>query len=301
MPAQSLPYVIALGLMFGSTLLVSRFSVGQFAPTTYIWLRLAISSLAFAAVYAFSRQRDWPRDRFLLRHAIILGIFGTAIPMVGYVSSLVYLSAGVVSMFMTSTPAFTVIFAQFLLPDEQLTLRKGMGVTLALGGAALLALRGETGLSNAEPANPLGYALILGAIIIDSLMMIYARRHMRDMDTFSVSSVRILTATLVIAPLSLLLVGFDLSAVTTAGYVSLVWAAAAGTFGGLLLALWVTQNYGATATSMTSYIIPVVAAVGGVFFLDETITTTMIIGMGLIIVGIAFLNRRRTAAIDIPA
>lgn len=301
MPAQSLPYVIALGLMFGSTLLVSRFSVGQFAPTTYIWLRLAISSLAFAAVYAFSRQRDWPRDRFLLRHAIILGIFGTAIPMVGYVSSLVYLSAGVVSMFMTSTPAFTVIFAQFLLPDEQLTLRKGMGVTLALGGAALLALRGETGLSNAEPANPLGYALILGAIIIDSLMMIYARRHMRDMDTFSVSSVRILTATLVIAPLSLLLVGFDLSAVTTAGYVSLVWAAAAGTFGGLLLALWVTQNYGATATSMTSYIIPVVAAVGGVLFLDETITTTMIIGMGLIIVGIAFLNRRRTAAIDIPA
>lgn len=290
-----------MGLMFGSTLLVSRFSVGQFAPTTYIWLRLALASLAFAAAYAFSSKRRWPTDRTLLKRSIVLGIFGTAIPMTGYVTTLVYLSAGVTSMFMTTTPAFTVLFAHFLLPDERLNGRKIIGVLLALSGAALLAVRGESGLPTGEPANPIGYALILGAIITDSLSIIYARKHMRYMNTFDVSSVRILTAALVITPLSLLLVGFDLSAVTTAGYLSLIWAAAAGTFGGLLLALWVTQQFGATATALTSYIIPVVATIGGVLFLGETITTTVLLGMVLIIAGVAILNRRTTAAMDIPA
>ena len=34
MSPAALPYVLLLGLLFGSTLLVSRFSLGQFAPTT---------------------------------------------------------------------------------------------------------------------------------------------------------------------------------------------------------------------------------------------------------------------------
>lgn len=301
MSPQALPYVLLMGLMFGSTLIVSRFSVGQFDATTYIWLRLGLSTLAFAAVYAFSRQRQWPTDRTLLRHAVTIGVFGTAIPMTGYVTSLVYLSAGVTAMFMTTTPAFTVLFAHFLLPDERLTKRKVTGVLLALSGAALLTLRGESGLASGEAANPLGYVLILTAIISDSLMIIYARRNCQELDTFDVTSVRMLTATLIVAPLSLWFVGFDLSAVTGAGYAALLWATAVGTFGGLLMVLWVTQRFGATTMSMVGYVIPVIAAIGGVLFLEETITTTMLIGMALIIAGVAILNRRRTAAIDIPA
>lgn len=289
-----------MGLLFGSTLLVSRFSIGQFAPTTYIWLRLALAGVAFAVVYTISSKRRWPTDRTLLKHAIVIGIFGTAIPMTGYVTTLVFLSAGVTSMFMTTTPAFTVLFAQFLLPDEQLTKRKVAGVLLALSGAAILAVRGESGLATGEAANPIGYVLILTAIISDSLMIIYARRNCQQLDTFDVTSVRILTAALVVAPISLLLVGFDLSAVTAAGYAGLVYAAAAGTFGGLLMALWVTQQFGATTVSLVGYIIPVVAAVGGVLLLDETITAAMLGGMALIIAGVAILNRRTTAAIDIP-
>jgi len=140
--------------------------------------------------------------------------------------------------------------------------------------------------------SPIGYGLVLGAMLIDSYMLIYTRKHCRDYDTFDLSSVRTLVAVLVVAPLSLLLVGFDLSAVTASGYAALLYAAAAGTFGGLMLFLYVNQRFGATASSLTSYILPVVAAIGGVLFLDETITGVMLAGMALIISGIAVLNRR---------
>ena len=38
MSPAALPYVLLLGLLFGSTLLVSRYSLSQFAPTTYTCL-----------------------------------------------------------------------------------------------------------------------------------------------------------------------------------------------------------------------------------------------------------------------
>jgi drug/metabolite transporter (DMT)-like permease len=79
----------------------------------------------------------------------------------------------------------------------------------------------------------------------------------------------------------------------------LLFAVAFGTFGGLILFLYTTQRFGATAASLTSYVLPVVAAVGGVLFLDETITRVMLAGMALIIAGIAILNRREPLPIEV--
>lgn len=309
MSPAALPYVLLLGLMFGSTLLVSRYSLSQFAPTTYTALRLLISSAAFVALYgvaaARGRGRRWPgaaglRRSGLLRDGILLGIFGTAVPMVAYVASLQYQSAGITALLLTTAPAITVLFAQFLLPDERLTARAALGIGLALGGAALLVVRGESGLAGVA-GSPIGYGMVIGAILIDSYMIVYTRRHCRDYDTIDLSTVRTVAAALLVLPLSLLLVGFDLSAVTAAGVAALFYASAAGTFGGLMLFLWVNQRFGATASSLTSYVLPVVAAVGGVLFLGEQVTPVMLAGMALIIAGIALLNRRAPVALEIEA
>ncbi|MCA9930204.1 MAG: DMT family transporter, partial [Anaerolineales bacterium] len=95
-----------------------------------------------------------------------------------------------------------------------------------------------------------------------------------------------------VMPLSFLLVGFDLHAVTGQGYFALIYAALVGTFSGLLLAVYNIQRFGATAAAMTAYVIPIVAGLGGVLFLGERITAVMLVGMALIIGGIAILNQR---------
>ena len=302
MSPAALPYVLLLGLLFGSTLLVSRFSLGQFAPTTYSWLRLAISAAAFGTLYLArtwrGRGRGRPFGRALWRDGIVLGIFGTAVPTTAYIVSLQYQSAGVTALLLTTAPALTVLIAQFMLPDERLTVRKGVGILLALAGAALVVLRGESGLAGVA-GRPIGYAIVMGAIVIDSFMVVYTRKHCREYDTADLSSVRLLTAAAVVAPLSLALVGFDGSAVTATGITALIYAAAAGTFGGLILFLWVNQRFGATAASLTSYVLPVVAATGGVLFLGEAITPVMLAGMALIIGGIATRHRREPGVWEI--
>lgn len=290
---QALPFIILLGFLYGSTLVVSRFSVGQWAPSTYIGLRLFIAALAHLLVYTLLRSRQWSRHGRVWRHAIVLGVLGTAVPMTCIVTGLQYLSSGVASILVTTNPAFTVLLAHFFLNDEKLNRRKVLGVGLALTGAALLALMGENGLATEEVANPLGYVLLLTAMLFGGSATVFTRKYMSDMDSFDVASIRMVAAAATVLPLSVLVVGFDTTAVDEWGIAGLIYAALIGTFGGLLLNFYNIKHFGATASAMTSYVIPIVASIGGALFLEEIITLGMLGGMLLIAIGIALLNERK--------
>jgi drug/metabolite transporter (DMT)-like permease len=60
----------------------------------------------------------------------------------------------------------------------------------------------------------------------------------------------------------------------------------------MMLAFYNIQRFGATASSVTAYVIPIVAMIGGVLFLGETVTGGMIVGMVFIVAGVALINQR---------
>jgi drug/metabolite transporter (DMT)-like permease len=258
---------------------------------------MGLASLGYLSFYLLGRKQ-WPKGRRLWGHATVLGVFGTAVPMVGIVGSLQYQSSGVTSILITLGPVFTVLMAHFLLPDEALSRRKNFGVLLAFCGGLLLAIRGETGLPDVSRANPLGYALVIGAMAFGSAATIYARRFMQNLDEFDVASVRMFTATLVVLPASILILGLDLSRVDTVGYLVLGYAAFAGTFVTMLLSFVVVRRFGATASAMVSYVVPIFSSLGGMLLLDEQITLTMLLGMALMGLGLSqILSFERTVVV----
>jgi len=294
---QALPYIILTGSLFGTSLIASRFGVGQFHPLIYIGLRTLIASVGYGAIYFVGhRRRPWPTDRNLWQHATMLGIFGTAVPMVGVIGSLQYLSSGVASILISAGPALALVLAHIFLPDERLSLKKAAGVTLALAGALFIALRGENGLPNVDEVNPLGYLLILMALLGGNGMNVYARRFMRHLDTVDVASIRMWVATLLVLPAAAFFIGIDLNMVTGQGYFSLVYAAIAANVMGMFLVFYNVKRFGATAAAMTDYIIPVVASLGGVLLLGEQVTGGVIVGMTLIVAGLGLINQFRRAA-----
>jgi drug/metabolite transporter (DMT)-like permease len=293
LPIQAIPYILALGLFFGSTLVASRFSVGQFDSVTYIGLRLSIAGILHALIYLFSLQgRRWPKGKELWRRSAVLGVFGTAIPMNFIVASLNYQSSGVTAILITLNPAFTVLMAHFLLDDEHLNRRKLFGIALALSGAIFMVAMGETGLPDVTQANPVGYLLVFSAMISGSFATVYARKQMQGLDSFDVGSIRMWVASVVVVPLSFILSGFDLSRVDYQGYLALGWASLFGTFLGMLLSFYIIKRFGATSSAMTAYVIPIISSLGGMLLLDETITFGMIVGIILIITGILVINQR---------
>ncbi|MEK6221777.1 MAG: DMT family transporter [Chloroflexota bacterium] len=292
MPLQSLPYIFILGSLYGTTLIASRFGISQFSPLTYVMLRLVLASLGIILILLIPNNgRKWPTDKSLKKHATLLGIFGTAIPMTLIVIALQYQSSGISAIIITLGPVIAVVVAHFFLDDEQITRNKTFGIGIALTGAILLVALGESGLPDIKQVNPLGYLLTFLAIFSGNSMMVYARKHMTSFDSFQVGSIRIIVAALVLIPVSLFMDGFDLSGVHTQGYFALGWAALSGTLLGQLFEFVIVKRFGATATAMTSYIIPIVAAIGGWLLLGEIITSGILLSMIIIIVGIAILNQ----------
>jgi drug/metabolite transporter (DMT)-like permease len=292
--AQALPYILLVGFLFGSTLVASRFGVGQFHPITYLGLRAVVASLSYGAVYVLSRRRRaWPTDPHLWRHATLLGVLGTALPMAGFLCALQHLSSGMAAILLATGPAFAILMAHFFLDDETLSPRKGVGVMLAMSGALLMATRGESGLADVGRASPLGYGLIFTGIVFGNGMAIYARKFMRHFDAFDVASIRMLVTAVVVMPLIILFVGIDFRSVNLQGYLALFYAALVGNFGAMYLVFHNLKRFGVTAASMTDYVTPVVASLGGMLVLDEQITAGMVVGMGLIVLGVALINWRR--------
>jgi drug/metabolite transporter (DMT)-like permease len=294
MHTKAFPYIGLLGLLWGTNLVVMRVAVGQFDPIVFVGIRLLLSSLAFVVVYTFSSRRLIPTDGKLWLYATFLGIVSTAIPMTAIVSSLTYQSSGVTALLITTAPALIAVAAHFFLPDEQMNRRKLFGVLLALAGASFIVIRGESGLPDVTQGSPIGYGLVIFALLFETIGTILIRQRMRQFSAFDVTAVRLTVAGLMVMPVAVLLRGFDLSRVTSSGWLALVYAAFVGAFLAQMLAFHITKRFGATAFSLTSFVIPVVAAITGVLWLNEQITIWMVGGLVLIGGGILLINGRRS-------
>ncbi|MEM7346448.1 MAG: DMT family transporter [Chloroflexota bacterium] len=292
---QSLPYVILTGFCFGSGLIALRFGLQQFNPFIYTGLRLFLASLAFLSIYLIARERyPWPTSGRLWLHSLVLAIIGTAAPTIGIILALQYLSSGLTGILITTSPALTVILAHFFLADESLTLKKSLGITLALSGAILLALRAESGLPDIAQANRTGYAILSVALIGISTSIIYTRKYLRDYASFDFTSLQMFIATLFILPISLVMIGLNLEPINLQGIFALGYSALIGTFTAFLLFYYVARTYGATTTAMIGYVNPVAATLGGILILNERVTGGMVLGMGLIITGIVIINHQQS-------
>ncbi len=273
-------------------MLFSRYSLDQFHPLNFVGLRFFLAGMLVVFLYALGgrRGRTWPKDRRLWIHAALFGILGSVVPMTAVVSALQYQSSGVTSVLITIGPAMTVLMAHFFLPEESLNRRKALGVVLAFAGALVLALRGETGLGDVTQASPIGYILVLIAMVAASSMIVYARRFLRGYDVVDVTNIQVVASAIFILPLMLLTVGLDLSRVNTGGLIALAYSSFGGTYGVVLIGYYIIDHFSATAASMTAYVIPIIVTIGGVLFLGEHITAGILGGLACIVVGLALIN-----------
>jgi len=291
MHTKAFPYIGLLSLFWGTNIVASRFGIDEFDPYLFIALRLSIATFFFVLIFFFQR-RTWPTDLNLWRHAAFSGVIGVSIPMTLFILSLQYQSSGVTSIFVTTSPALMVVAAHLFLPDEKMTRNKVLGVVLALSGSLFLVLRGESGLADVSRASSLGFTLIFIGLCTDVANAIFVRRRMRHMDPMAVTGIRLSVGALITIIVALLVSNFSWASITPAGYFSLAYAALIGALGGQFLAFYITRRFGATAFSLTSYLVPIIATSFGVLVLGEIVTWGMLIGVLLIGGGIYLINRR---------
>ena len=288
---SALPSVLLLGFSFGTSLVVSRFSLGQFHPVVYVALRLPLAA-AIALVWTRLKNGRFPSSQKLWLHGIVVGLFSTAAPMLLFMLALQYQSSGVTALFITLTPIASMLIGHIRLHDEPMTARRVIGSVIAFAGCGLLLLSGETGLGVSHWE---GFVLVLGGVVCQGFGIVHLRKHLSDENSLEVAVVRLTVATVIVVPIAAIFVGFDFSRVMWTGVAALSYGTIFGTLLGFVLYSFLVVRFGPAKATQTEYLVPVFATIAGAIFLDERITLVMVVGMLITFAGLAIVTRRTPA------
>lgn len=255
---------------------------------TVLSIRSVIATAALAAFVIALRPAP---DRAAWRDGTLIGVLRVGINPMLFMASLNYISAGVEGLVITLIPATTAVLAAVTI-KEKVTGRQIVGLVIGLVGTLIIGLSGDSGLG-ADGNIVAGFAFAGAGVVVGSLSGILQRHLAPRHDTVSLA-LPMFTAGTAFALVVGVFVGFDpISTFDTSIWVLLVVLGLGSTLLPFGLTLYASKHASATIVSMTAYVAPLVAVVGGATILGEELTTPIIIGACLAIVGVALVGRER--------
>lgn len=281
--------ILAASTGWGLAGVGTRAAYGLGATTlTVLVVRTLIASLALLVYVLGSRS---PPSREAWKHGALIGAARTGLTPLLFMASLNYISAGVEGLVITLVPATTALMAALFI-GERVTSRQIIGLVIGLAGTTLIVIAGDSGLGD-EGNVIAGFLLAGGGVLVGSFSGVLQRKYAPLHDTAPLALPMFVTG-LAISLVAGTLLGFDdVGAFGANLWVLLTVLALGSTLLPFGATLYASKHASATIVAVTAYLAPLVAIVGGAVLLDEEITSAILVGAVITLVGVALVGRGR--------
>ena len=247
--------------------------------------------IAYLLIIPFSWQRLFlagVKDELI---ALALGLTGGSLYFIVENYALAYGYCSNVSLIVCLTPLVTALIVGWRYPAERLGKAGMAGSLVALGGMALVVFNGNFVLK----LSPLGDVLALGACICWALYSLLIKHLGSRYDNMLITRKVFGYGLLTIIPL-LLWRGMDFDIVVNGGVA--VWGNILflGVVASMLCFLgwnWCLARLGTVRATNFLYLNPVIAIVSSALVLGERVTWIALLGAGLILAGLVYVDRNR--------
>jgi len=293
---RDLVLLLVLGAMWGSSFLFIKVAVVEVPPAFVVAARLFFSVLTLVAAlpllgrFVGERTGAIPRAARLWRPLLVLGLFNAALPFFVISWGTQFLPSGTAAILNSTVPLFTALLALSLpwFAGERLGALGVAGFLLGIVGVGVL-VGGFGGLVEGTSGTRSEALAGAGAILVGSASYavggLYARRSMKDVPV-TVSAVGQSAGGLaLVLPFAAFALPERLPSLPVLG--ALAGLGVIGTGFSLLLYFRLIANVGPTRTSTVTYLVPVWALLYGAMLLGEGITARSILGLVLILAGVA--------------
>jgi len=280
---------IFLGFLWGSSFLFIKIGVGAgLPPFTLVMLRLLIGFGLLSVVVAVARER-LPRDPRVYGHLFVMGAINIAVPFALITWAEQHIDSTVTSVLNAAVPIFVIPIGAIFLRDEPITPGRVAGVLVGFVGVVVL-----VGFDPAAAAGTdvVGALAVIAATISYAAGAVYARRNVRGLRPmipalFQVGFGLLITSVLAFGledPLSL--------TPQPGALLSVVWLGLLGSGLAYLVFFGLLARRGAGGTAVVAYLLPVFGVTLGVLVLHESLEPGLLLGLVLIVGGIALVNSR---------
>ncbi len=285
---------IALALIWGTSFLFIKIALRTLQPITLVSFRLLFGWLGLLVILRLQRI-PLPRDRALWRHLLVMSLINVAIPfnlITWAESGQNGIDSGVASVLNSMVPLFSVIISGFILRAETVTVATIGGLLIGFGGVVILV--GPT--LGAGSGSPAPYIAMILATLCYAISAAYTWRYLRGYAPVPVSFGQILLANIIVVAFALLLEDVSGQSMTWATLGALLWLGLLGSCVAYVFYFFIVKNWGATRTSLFTYLLPIVGVTAGVLVLGESLDWRLLVGGLLILAGVGVVNRWRSGS-----
>jgi drug/metabolite transporter (DMT)-like permease len=276
-------YLAASMALVGSYVGLSKLLVAVLPVFLLAWLRFGIAALAMLHwVRRGPGEAPLSRhDRWLLFWESFLGNFLFSICMLYGVALSSAVAAGVA---MAGIPG-AVALLSWLFMRERIAPRVWLAIACAASGIAMLALARS---GDAGPAvSPLGYALLLGAVLCEACYVVIGKRLTGNVSPRRISALINLWGLALVTPLGLWqALSFDFSVVRAPTWGLLLFYALAASVVTVWLWMKGLTTVPAARAGVFSVMLPVSAALIGVLVLGEPFTAVHALAFAMALAGV---------------
>jgi drug/metabolite transporter (DMT)-like permease len=280
--------------LVGSYVGLSKLLVATFPVLLLAWLRFGIAAVAMLH-WVPRRPGDAPlspHDRRLLFWESFLGNFLFSICMLYGVMLTSALAAGVT---MAAIPAAVAVLSRLFL-GEHIRPRVAAAIACAAAGIALLALaRGDA--SAGAGASPLGYALLLAAVLCEASYVVIGKRLTGNVSPRRISALINLWGLALVTPFGLWQAwSFDFASVSAGHWALLGFYAIAASMVTVWLWMQGLRHVPSSRAGVFTVLLPVSAALVGIAVLGEGFGAAHVGAFALAVVGLLLATWPERAA-----
>jgi drug/metabolite transporter (DMT)-like permease len=281
-------YLALAASIWGGMYVVVKVVVDVIPPLELVWMRYLVAIIALFIIGLIKRQ-SWKVHKRHFWLIVSIGIIGNTISIVTQEYGTMLSSAQMGAIITSSTPAFMVIFARFIL-KERLNIKKGISVCLATIGVFLI-----VGNGNIDMSSQLGGISLLVAALTWALMSVLIKRVPSSYSSLLVTTYSTLVALIILTPFVLK----GLSEISIAQlshptiWSGLLYLGIVSTACAFILWNRGLQLLNASSGGLFFFFQPLVGTFLGWLLLGENIGGTFWIGSFLILIGVLLVIREK--------
>ncbi|MFK7791218.1 MAG: DMT family transporter [Devosiaceae bacterium] len=280
--------LVVLAFMWGGSFVFGKIAVTEITPLTLVLLRVGLAALTLHIMCLVAGVR-LPTNLKAWGAYAVMGILNNVIAF-----SLIFwgqqeIGASLSSILNGATPFFTVLIAGLVLADERFTSAKIIGLAIGFAGVVLvIGPRHLLGLGD----NLLSELAVIGATISYGFAGVWGRRFAGE-NPMATATGQLTISTLMMLPIAFLFEDpLGLAMPSTTAIVSVIGLAVISTALAYMLFFQILKMAGATNVSLVTMLIPAVTMLIAVPVLGETIDPLKLLGLFVIVAGLAVLDGR---------
>lgn len=280
----------ALAVLWGSSFLWIKIALGGFSPVQLVLTRLVLGTLVLALLCAAYRNR-LPRSRRIWGHLAVAALLHNALPFLLFAIGEQTIDSGITGALNATTPLWAVLIAWLWGTERDMSPPRVGGLLLGFAGSMLIFAPWQS-----DGLLGVGAVLVLAAAACYGIALVYEGRYLT---TTGSSPTALATAQLIAATGWMIFampfggtapIRLDFGAIAA---VTVLGVASTGI--GYALVYRLIADIGAVSASVVNYLLPVVSLLLGTVLLGEQVGWRVIIGIAIVLVGVA-LTRVRSSA-----